>query len=344
MNELKNNNPILNTKEFKVLFNLLEKAEQIISIIDLPDSAISKYNTLKKMTFDLLNIDFIPLQKKKITSNEQNLNNENQNETLNLLYMLNTQKIMIIQLLLDFIQNNNSVIQEKKLNHFLGTLTEIYNLSKEPFNKKTEEEIFHELHSETEKLSETFTKIDKIFVDNFDASKQIRINYENELNKLREKYDKDLDELKMSLGRNSFPTHEYSQQKNIFGKSNYYLNKISNLIDESYEKYKRSYINEEYEINLKYSDMDNKDYQKLDFLEKVMNKFFEGNNILKKSDLESNNYNTCIDCNTRRNYCFGNKLNDICSFLPEIQKESDIFNKKFCELINYIETNIEENH
>lgn len=343
MNELKNNNSILNTKEFKVLFNLLEKAEQIISIIDLPDSSISKYNTLKKMTFDLLNIDFIPLQKKKITSNEH-LNNENQNETLNLLYMLNTQKIMIIQLLLDFIQNNNSVVQEKKLNHFLGTLTEIYNLSKEPFNKKTEEEIFHEVHSETQKLSETFTKIDKIFVDNFDASKQIRINYENELNKLREKYDKDLDELKMSLGRNSFPTHEYTQQKNVFGKSNYYLNKISNLIDESYEKYKRTYINEENEMNLKYNDINDKDYQKLDFLEKVINKFFEGNNILKKSDLEYKNYNNCIDCNAGRNCCFGNKLNDICSFLPEVQKESDIFHKKFCELMNYIEINIEENH
>ena len=53
----------------------------------------------------------------------------------------------------------------------------------------------YEINSETEKLSETFTKIDKIFVDNFDINKQIRMNYENELNKLREKYDRDLDEL-----------------------------------------------------------------------------------------------------------------------------------------------------
>ena len=57
MNE---NNPILETKEFKLLLNLLEKAEQIISIINLPESSISKYNTLKKMTFDMLNINFIP--------------------------------------------------------------------------------------------------------------------------------------------------------------------------------------------------------------------------------------------------------------------------------------------
>ena len=191
MSENMNNNQIIETKEFKVLFNLLEKAEQIISIINIPDSSLEKYNTLKKMTCDILNIDFIPLQKRKIDSNEQNINkenNNNNNETLYLLYMLNTQKLMLIQLILDFIKNNNSVVQRKNLNHFLGSLTEIYNLSKETFNKKTEEEILHEINTETNKLSEMFTKIDKIFVDNFDNDKQIRINYENELNKLREKY------------------------------------------------------------------------------------------------------------------------------------------------------------
>ena len=156
MNE---NNPILETKEFKLLLNLLEKAEQIISIINLPDSSISKYNTLKKMTFEMLNINFIPLQKRKL---EGNL--ENKNETLNILHMLNAQKIILIELLLDFIMNNNSVVQKKNLNHFLGSLTEIYNLSKEPFDKKTEDEIFYEVNSETNKLSETFTRIDKIFV------------------------------------------------------------------------------------------------------------------------------------------------------------------------------------
>ena len=187
---MKENNPILETKEFQLLLNLLEKAEQIISIINLPDSSISKYNTLKKMTFDMLNINFIPLQKRKL---EGNL--ENNNETLNILHMLNTQKIMLIELLLDFIINNNSVVQKKNLNHFLGSLTEIYNLSKEPFDKKTEDEIFYEVNSETNKLSETFTRIDKIFVENYDENKQIRLNYEYELNKLREKYDRDLDEL-----------------------------------------------------------------------------------------------------------------------------------------------------
>ena len=183
MNENMNNNQIIETKEFKVLLNLLEKAEQIISIINLPDSSLEKYNTLKKMTFDILNINFVPLEKRKIESNEQAMINKDNksNEILNILFMLNTQKLMLIQLILDFIKNNNSVIQGKNLNHFLGTLTDIYNISKESFNKKTEDEILYEINTETSKLSEMFTKIDKIFVDNFDSAKQIRINYENEL-------------------------------------------------------------------------------------------------------------------------------------------------------------------
>ena len=342
MSENMNNNQIIETKEFKVLFNLLEKAEQIISIINIPDSSLEKYNTLKKMTCDILNIDFIPLQKRKIDSNEQNINkeNNNNNETLYLLYMLNTQKLMLIQLILDFIKNNNSVVQRKNLNHFLGSLTEIYNLSKETFNKKTEEEILHEINTETNKLSEMFTKIDKIFVDNFDNDKQIRINYENELNKLREKYDKDLDDLKMSLGKNSFQKQNIISPENIFNKSNFYLNQMSKIIDESYEKYKQCYKNEIYKNNFDYSGINNEEKLKLDFVEKVMGVFFDENLILKRSNFEFDN---CIDCHVQKNCYYNEKMNDICSFLPEIQKEIDIFHKKFCELMNYIETNIEGN-
>ena len=111
---------ISETKEFKLLLNLLDKIEQIISIINLPDSSISKYNTLKKMTFDMLNINFTPLQKRKLDENI-----ENKKEPLNILFMLNKQKIMLIELLLDYITNNNSLFHQKKLEHYLGSLTEI---------------------------------------------------------------------------------------------------------------------------------------------------------------------------------------------------------------------------
>ena len=330
MNE---NNPILETKEFKLLLNLLEKTEQIISIINLPDSSISKYNTLKKMTFDMLNINFVPLKKKVLYKDVTEKNIENKEETLNILYMLNNQKIMLIELLLDFIKNNNSVYQDKKLNHYLGSLTEIYNLSKEPSNNKQEGEILYEINSETEKLSETFTKIDKIFVDNFDINKQIRMNYENELNKLREKYDRDLDELKISLGKNSFQKEDYIENQNLGYKTNDYLNRLSYLIDESYKKYQRCFPNEEFGNNW----INNINDLKLDFLERVMNFFFEKNYKLPNKDLVLNKEYCCKNCYSNK------KFDDIYSFLPSVQKESDIFHKKFCDLMNYIETNINGN-
>ena len=336
-NKINNNNPILETKEFKVLLNLLEKAEQIISIINLSESSISKYNTLKKMTFDILNLDFIPLQKKYFKSNEpkENEGNNINNDTINILYILNTQKMMLVDLLLDYIININSINQRKDLNHFLGCLTDIYNLSKDPFTKKTQDEIFYEVNSETNKLSEIFTKIDKIFVDNFDSLKQVRISYENELNKLKENYDKDLDELKISLGKNSKKSNLMNNQSG----NNYYLNKISSIIDDSYEKYKRYYSEENYKNSLNNMGSNNGDKDKIYFLEKVLNKFFEDNR-LKRSDL---NLNSSMNYRISQNSYKDAKLDDICSFLPEVQKESDLFHKKFCELMNYIETNIEGN-
>ena len=70
MNENEN---ILETKEFKLLFNLLEKAEQILSIINLSDSSVSKYNTLKKLTFEMLNLEFKPLEKRYIKPQTENI-------------------------------------------------------------------------------------------------------------------------------------------------------------------------------------------------------------------------------------------------------------------------------
>ena len=324
---------ISETKEFKLLLNLLNKIEQIISIINLPDSSISKYNTLKKMTFDMLNINFTPLQKRTLDNNI-----ENNCEPLNILFMLNTQKIMLIELLLDYIMNNNSIIQRKNIEHYLGGLTDIYNLSNKTFVIKTEEEIFYEVNSEINKLSEMFTRVDKIFVDNFDVNKQIRKNYENELKKLREKFDKDLDELKISLGNSNFSKQIYMNYKDYNKINDIYLNQLSNLIDEFYEKNKICHPNEVYENIIEFNQINNSENLKLNFIKRVMSKYFEENNEMKLDNfnLNNNDFHSCKNC-------VGNKkLDDICSFLPNIQKESDSFHKKFCELMNYIETNIEE--
>jgi len=46
-----------------ILLQLLDKAEQILSLINLPESTISKYNQLKELTFEKLNLNFRPLER-----------------------------------------------------------------------------------------------------------------------------------------------------------------------------------------------------------------------------------------------------------------------------------------
>ena len=48
----------------KLLLHLLEKAEQILSIINLSDSSTQKYNKLKEIIFNKCNLPFRPLVKK----------------------------------------------------------------------------------------------------------------------------------------------------------------------------------------------------------------------------------------------------------------------------------------
>jgi hypothetical protein len=132
-NQKNDNASPLEIKEFKLLLNLLEKAEQILSIINLPESSISKYNTLKKMTYDMLNIEFKPLEKKHISlPNSEKVNNKNYNDDiLYILYFLNIKKSMLIDLILNFITNNisnNSIEPQQNLNFYLNSLTDIYNL------------------------------------------------------------------------------------------------------------------------------------------------------------------------------------------------------------------------
>jgi len=46
-----------------LLLQLLDKAEQILSLINLPESTITKYNQLKELTFEKLNLNFRPLER-----------------------------------------------------------------------------------------------------------------------------------------------------------------------------------------------------------------------------------------------------------------------------------------
>jgi hypothetical protein len=339
-----NNNSFFESKEFKLIFNLLEKAEQILSIINLSDSSISKYNTLKKLTFEMLKLEFKPLEKKYISpsnlSNQNISTNNNKNindESSYLLYFQNIKKSMLIDLILNFMINNNKVDSEQDLNYYLNSLTNIYNLSTDIVTSKSINDISYEAQLEDSKFPSLFTKIDQIFVSSFDILKKLKSNYDNKTLEIKESFNQNLN-TKNNIGQN--PKNE---NYNI-----YYLDKLSHLIDESYEKSKQySKINNK-NISFK-DDKLGENNLKLEFVKEVFDDYFKKNSF----NFINNDINDILNLNQEKinlieknrndnNNNYNNDLiREIYSSLPEIQKDNDIFHQNFNDLINYIEENIE---
>ena len=304
---------LLETKEFKLLFNLLEKAEQILSIINLSDSSISKYNTLKKLTFEMLNLEFKPLEKRYIKSNIPSplslSNNNNKNtkkesllntndDSLYILHFINIKKSLLIDLMLNYI--TNTINQEKNLNYYLNSLTEIYNLSSDIITGKNPKDIELEAKNEEAKMAELFTKIDQTFVNNFEN-----------IEKINKKQGTNID-----------------QSNEIKNNDNYFIDTTLNLIDENYERYKQYKKDIDNFNSIAYKDGKiDENILKLEFIKNAFDSFFNNNN---------QNHNG-INIQNKNNEL----LNDVCDYLPEIIKENDVFHKNFQDLMNYISTNIE---
>ena len=298
MNENEN---ILETKEFKLLFNLLEKAEQILSIINLSDSSVSKYNTLKKLTFEMLNLEFKPLEKRYIKPQTENIPppipQEKNDDSLYILQFINIKKSMLIDLILNYISNLNN--SEQNLDYYLNSLTDIYNLSPDIITTKALKDISSEAKNEEKNMASLFTKIDQIFVNNFEILEKIKKNCE-------------INEIKND--------------------NNYFVETTFNLINENYEKFKQNNfsnnINNFNSIAYKDGKLD-ENILKLEFIKNAFDNYFINGNI--------NHNNNGINFQNKENAIF----NDVCDSLPEIIKENDMFHKNFKDLMNYIETNIE---
>ena len=299
MNENEN---ILETKEFKLLFNLLEKAEQILSIINLSDSSVSKYNTLKKLTFEMLNLEFKPLEKRYIKPQTENtpppIPQEKNDDSLYTLQFINIKKSMLIDLILNYISNLNN--SEQNLDYYLNSLTDIYNLSPDIITTKALKDISSEAKNEEKNMASLFTKIDQIFVNNFEILEKIKKNCE-------------INEIKNN--------------------NNYFVETTFNLINENYEKFKQNNfsnnINNFNSIAYKDGKLD-ENILKLEFIKNAFDNYFINGNI-------NHNNNNGINFQNKENSIF----NDVCDSLPEIIKENDMFHKNFKDLMNYIETNIE---
>ena len=136
--------------------------------------------------------------------------------------------------------------KEQNLNYYLNSLTDIYNISPDIITKKSPNDIISEIKIEDSKMAELFTRIDQIFVNNFENNK--------------------------------------NNVENIYNNNNYFSETIFNLIDENYEKYKQN-NKYNYNFNsIAYKDGKvDENIQKLEFVKKAFdnyfNKDFNNNNI-----------------------------------------------------------------
>jgi hypothetical protein len=285
----------------------------------------------------MLKLEFKPLEKKyigpssdsglNVLSNNQNINDD----ALYVLYFQNIKKSMLIDLILNFIVNNNNLSEEPNLNYYLNSLTEIFNLSSDTVTSKSTNDISYEAKMEDTKLAELFTKVDQVFMNTFENLKQMKMNYENEIMELKENCNRDISDFKNNFENNGLNFNPRSQNKS----NNYYLEKLAQLVDESYERNKQIYPNENDIASIACKDGDfDEDIMKLEFVKNAFDSYLNNNNKYFNNN-NHGNYGRNFD---NKN---GELILNILSSLPEIKKENDIFHKNFNDLMNYISTNIE---
>lgn len=203
MNDSKNEETSTN---MKTLILLLEKAEQILSIINLSDGIVRKYNQLKEMTFDKLGLQFKPLIRKCSSLNEDNkiinINTSTKintpsshNNDINILYEilnrtrnLNQRKNFVIEFLFDLIdkfkfENNSHYVRQiinDSANIFETQLDKIF-ANKIPFNlSKNFDDLEFEMKMEEIKIKEYLNKSEisyKKFINKFNQVNSLTSNY-----------------------------------------------------------------------------------------------------------------------------------------------------------------------
>ena len=176
-----------------LLLSLLEKAEKILSLINLSDTAISKYNQLKQMTFEKLNISFTPLIKRATTIQMDN-QISNQDNLLQVLYFQSMKKTMLIDLLMDFI----SKLPDSNCNSYITSLNNIFNI---PFQNKSIDEIDCETKIQEQKICDLFSKCDELIKKTSSYLNQITCDYENKIENMKNCYENELQKLKCELDR-----------------------------------------------------------------------------------------------------------------------------------------------
>ena len=271
----------------KPLLFLLQKAEQIISIINLPSSSIDKYNQLKEISFKKCGLEYTPLVKNNSLiknfqkENDNNINNNNNielNKSKNnkIIQGLSTSKNKLLDLILTFIETNNIMNinsnknnkENKSLLNNSNDFNTNCNLLKEEINNLINEKtIIVNSTSENQLNSEEnliFREKEKII--NYITRAQenvISVLYEN---------DKKFNELKEAfLIQNS--KNEYA---------NKYISNIDELISPIWNKYYNNEV-DWFNPNKIIDNYELKTYTKCHFLLNFMNQLFTDNKNLMEA-------------------------------------------------------------
>ncbi len=319
-----------------LLLSLLEKAEKILSLINLSDTAISKYNQLKQMTFEKLNISFTPLIKRASMIQMDN-QMSNQDNLLQVLYYQSMKKTMLIDLLLDFI----SKLPDSNINSYITSLNNIFNI---PFQNKSIDEIDCETKIQEQKICDLFSKCDELIKKTSSYLNQITCDYENKIENMKNCYENELQKLKCELDRLCYVENDLVNLRKQNDATNLALDKISCWINESYDKFYQGENSPRIEMN-NCSNQD-KVVNRLQYLLGILDKFYTDNKYL--SEIVPNLQKEKLDLVEQQNLPFVNNvinnngvMNNLAKNVGDIQKQSDTFHKNFQDLMNYISNNIE---
>ena len=197
-------------ESIKLLLNLLDNAESILSIINLSDVSIIKYNELKKLTFDKLNLKYFPLVKK---SSEINVYNNLEVDPITIkLFFQSLKKSMFIKFLMNFINNQN-------VNELKSDLNDIFNFNIQNVCNQNLEQIEFDMNIQEKKMENLFDKCNELFHNKND------FYFENNNFKYKT-FNVENNNLNISFNLNN--------RKNILNKNNF--NKNINNISEEFHK------------------------------------------------------------------------------------------------------------
>lgn len=306
-----------NEENLKILLILLNKAEQILSIINLPDNAINKYNQLKELTFDKLYLDFQPLTKikqKPKKDNNSSLSNLTDNPSLidniNKLRVINNKKNIVIDFLFDLIEKfkfeDNAYMKQflaENSNSLLKQLDKSINNTYTP--KLNVDELDFELKLEDIKLKDYIGKSEinyKKFLSNINTGNssykktllsdtdithntnmdEVIRDYERKLDDLRRNHEREIREYRekfneMKVKYNPDLEADFYNLKNVDEERMFLIEKINEMMEPIHEKYYSKNASW-YEKNM--IDFKFKELERLNFLISLVNKFFSDNKYL----------------------------------------------------------------